>query len=151
MQSIYSKNLNLMRCRRHRWLTGALLDANHYMYLCYTWPGLLMSKFCRWISLRERLYPQMAAQAKEFDLMVENLIQEVQAYPREKGFYAAVSCAKDPQTGRRYPEEEIWRELKMLTRAGEASQILHIPESFINYRCGHCICRSSRHIALSLG
>lgn len=60
----------------------------------------------------------MATQAKSFDLMVEDLICEVQTNSEAKGFYAAVSATKDPQTGRGYPEEEIWRELKMLTRAG---------------------------------
>ena len=88
------------------------------MYLCFAWPSLFASKIGTWLHLRDLIYPKMDTESSKFEEIVAELIQEVKANPSESAFYTAVQAVKDPHTGQPYPGTEIWRELRMLTRAG---------------------------------
>ena len=112
---IFPRNLNLMGQLQNRWLLSALLDSNHYMYLCFAWPALLDSG---WSRLRDWLFPQMVEQSQKFEDMMVDLFHGLRNEPHEDGFYAAMQTAKDLLTEQSYSEDSIRREVKMLTRAG---------------------------------
>lgn len=121
LRAIFPQNLNLMQQPQHRWLPTALLSSNHYMYLCFAWPGLLTSKLCTWFRVRDWIFPRMAEESQKFDKLVADLKCSLDTHAPEDGFYAAMQTATDPISQQRYPEAEIWKEVKMLTRAGKGS------------------------------
>jgi len=63
----------------------------------------------------------MAEESQKFDKLVADLKRSLDTHAPEDGFYAAMQTATDPISQQRYPEAEIWKEVKMLTRAGERS------------------------------
>ncbi len=115
---IYGHHLNLMEQTQFRWLTSALIDGNHYMYLCFACPSLFGSRLATWLRLRDWIFPTMADESRKFDRMVADLVCKQRECPAKWDFYKALRMVKDPRTGNAYPEEEIGRELKMTTRAG---------------------------------
>jgi hypothetical protein len=61
----------------------------------------------------------MAEESHKFEMLVEDLKCSLDTHDPEDGFYAAMRTAKDPLSQQGYPEDEIWKEAQMFTRAGE--------------------------------
>lgn len=124
MAAVFAQNLNLTGCSEARWLPSALLDGNHYMYLRFAWPSLFMSRLFKQSLLRDWMFPKMALESQKFEDIAARFIRELKDRSTEHGFYTALCTASDLKTGESFSEVEIWRELKMLTRAGKMPAVL---------------------------
>ncbi|KEF50978.1 uncharacterized protein A1O9_12955 [Exophiala aquamarina CBS 119918] len=119
MQMIYGRHLDMMGSRRHRWLAQALLDGNHYMYLCLASPTIFRSQVAHWLGFRDRFFPGMAHESQWFDAIAAELFDSRDTnHPASGGIVAAMRQAVDEKTGLSFEGEVVRKEAVMLARAG---------------------------------
>ena len=119
----YGQPFNLITSSSLRWLVDAIVSGNRRIYLRFAFPALFNVNPRAWYSPDKWIFPEMAAERQRF-LEISTQFSEERMASEEKmsrrnDIMSALLAAKDPKTGTKLSEAEVWGEAHLMIAAGE--------------------------------
>ena len=119
----YGKPFNLLTSSKLRWLVNAIVSGNRRIYLRFACPALFNVKPSAWYNPDKWIFPEMADERQRF-LEISTKFSEERMASEEKmskrnDIMSALLAAKDPKTGTKLSEAEVWGEAHLMIAAGE--------------------------------
>ena len=118
----YGQSFNLLTSAKLRWLVNAIVSGNRRIYLRFACPALFNVKPSAWYNPDKWIFPEMAAERQRF-LEISSTFSEQRMASEEKmskrnDILSALLAAKDPKTGTKLSEAEVWGEAHLMVAAG---------------------------------
>ena len=119
----YGQPFNLITDPDLRWLVNAIMQGNRRIYMRFAFPALFNVKPSAWYNPDKWFFPDMADERQRF-LEVSTKFSEARMASEEKmkgrnDIMSALLAAKDPKTGTKLSEAEVWGEAHLMIAAGK--------------------------------
>lgn len=119
----YGQPFGLLTSPNLRWLVNAIVSGNRRIYLRFAFPSLFNVNPKAWYNPDKWIFPEMAAERQRF-LEISTKYSEERMASEEKmsgrnDIMSALLAAKDPRTGTKLSEAEVWGEAHLMIAAGK--------------------------------
>lgn len=121
----YGQTFNLITKTNLRGLVNAIVSGNRRIYMRFAFPALFNVKPSAWYNSDKWIFPEMADERKCF-LEISTKYSEERMVPQEQtsernDIMSALLAARDPKTGTKLTEAEVWGEAHLMIAAGKPS------------------------------
>ncbi len=108
-----------------RWLVDAIVGGNRHIYMRFAWPALFNVKPNSWYSPARWLFPKMNEERTQFAKIADKYSRERMILMEEgksdrNDIMSALLAARDPKTGEKLTEAEVWGEAHLMIAAGKS-------------------------------
>lgn len=119
----FGQPFDMIRNPKLRWLVEAIVSGNRHIYMRFAYPPLFNLDPSKWYSPARWLFPEMSTERASFSGIAEQYSKERVAMMEEgkaerNDIMSALLAARDPRTGEKLCDAEVWTEAHLMIAAG---------------------------------
>ena len=104
-----------------RWLVDAIVTGNRHIYMRFQYPALFNIHPDRWYAPSKWLFPKEGNERTQFSDIAKKYSEERMASDDKsrQDIMSALLAARDPKTGEKLTDAEVWGEAHLMIAAGK--------------------------------